>query len=117
MARKPVSGDGTRARAQSLSNQELEAQFRALAQRWRRETEHFSSAARKARHPAYQEIIGFGWPVVPLLLEALRQRPDFWFAALRAITQADPVTPASAGKIKEMARAWVAWGRGQGIIQ
>jgi hypothetical protein len=102
---------------ENLSHQELEKQFRALAQRWRRETEHFSSAARMARHPAYQEIIGLGWAAVPLLLEELRHRPDFWFAALRAITQEDPVAPASAGNIKEMTRAWVEWGKGKGIIR
>jgi hypothetical protein len=70
-----------------------------------------------AKHPAYQEIILMGQQVVPLLLAELRRDPDFWFAALRAITGENPVPPASAGKVKEMARAWIAWGKARGYIR
>src|SRR5437764_11567320 len=79
-----------------------ETKFRSLVRRWEKETAHLSSAARMARHPAYQEIIGMGQQVVPLLLAELKRKPDFWFAALRAVTGEDPVPPESAGKIKEM---------------
>src|SRR3954447_15336403 len=91
--------------------------FRILVRQWKKETAHLSSAPRMARHPAYQEIIGMGQEVVPLLLAELKRKPDFWFAALRAITGEDPVPPESAGRIKEMARAWVEWGRSKGYIQ
>src|SRR5437762_230782 len=70
-----------------------EKRFRSLARQWKKETAHLSSAARMARHPAYQEIIGMGQPVVPLLLAELKSKPDFWFAALRAVTGEDPVPP------------------------
>jgi hypothetical protein len=70
-----------------------------------------------ASHPAYKEIIGMGQEVVPLLLAELKRKPDFWFAALRAITGEDPVPPESAGRIKEMAQAWVEWGRSKGYIK
>ena len=93
-----------------------ETKFRGLVKRWKKETAHLSSAARMASHPAYQEIIGMGQKVVPLLLAELKRKPDFWFAALRAITGENPVPPESAGKIKEMARAWIVWGRSKGYI-
>jgi hypothetical protein len=91
-------------------------QYRDLVKRWKQETAHLSSSAQMAKHPAYQEIIGMGPPIVPLLLAELQRKPDFWFAALREITRENPVPPESAGKIKEMARAWVEWGRSKGYI-
>jgi hypothetical protein len=94
-----------------------EKRFRQLVKRWKNETEHISSAARMAKHPAYREIIEMGLPAVPLLLGELSREPDFWFAALREITRADPVSPDKAGKVEEMAHAWIEWGRGQGYIK
>ena len=38
-----------------------------------------------------------------------------WFWALEAITEENPVPPA-AGKVREMARAWVDWGKRQGLL-
>ena len=66
-------------------------------------------------HPAYQQIIGMGPAVVPLLLRELEREVDHWFWALKAITGADPVPPASRGKVREMAEAWLRWGREQGL--
>jgi hypothetical protein len=93
---------------------ELEKRFRSLAKRWRKETEHLSSTARMAKHPAYQEIISLGESAIPLLLAELERRPDFWFEALRAITRDNPVPPESTGNVKEMAKLWIAWGRARG---
>jgi hypothetical protein len=98
------------------SPQELERHFRQLVRKWIQETEYMSSAARMAEHPTYQEIIKLGEPAVPLLLAELRRRPDFWFAALRAITGENPVPPQSAGKVQDMATAWLAWGQAKGLI-
>jgi hypothetical protein len=69
-----------------------------------------------AAHPAYQEIISMGRPAVPLLLAELRRRPDHWFLALSAITGANPVPSESAGKLAEMAEAWIRWGEAQGYL-
>lgn len=95
----------------------LETRFRTLVKRWKKDTEIYSSIARMIRHPAYQEIIHLGEAVVPLLLVELKREPDFWFAALRKITGVDPVPKASAGKIEEMAKAWIDWGRDKGLLQ
>jgi hypothetical protein len=67
-------------------------------------------------HPAYQQIIGMGMEVVPLLLGELARELDHWFWALKAITGVDPVSPASRGKMREMAEAWFHWGRQQGYL-
>jgi len=55
----------------------------------------------------YQRIVGMGLSAVPLILEELRREPDQWFWALEAITEENPVLPQAAGKVREMARAWI----------
>jgi hypothetical protein len=92
----------------------LEDLFRELAQQWRQERGPVSSTTQLAMYPSYQRIIGLGAAVVPLLLRELERQPDHWFWALKAITGADPVPAASRGKLREVAEAWLAWGREQG---
>jgi hypothetical protein len=108
-----ASGD---ARDGNAPPPEDQKRFRALVKRWKEDTGHLSSAARMAQHPAYQEIIRMGPAVVPLLLAELKRDSDFWFAALREITKENPVPAQSAGKEKEMARAWIEWGRKRGYL-
>jgi hypothetical protein len=88
--------------------------FQILVQQWKKETAHLSNISKKALHPAYQEIIGMGKAVVPLLLTELRREPDDWFWALHAITGAKPVPPEGRGNLKDMAAAWLQWGLDQG---
>jgi hypothetical protein len=59
----------------------------------------------------YQRIIGMGPPVVPQILEEFQREPNQWFWALEAITEANPVPPEGAGKVRRMAEAWIAWGK------
>ena len=95
----------------------FEPRFRALVREWKRDTEAQSSVARMTRHPAYRQIIDLGEEAIPLLLLELKRSPDFWFAALRSLTGADPVPKEAAGKIKLMARAWIEWGREKGYLK
>ena len=90
--------------------------FQALATTWRSETQHLSSATEMAMHPAYQQIIGMGPVAIPLLLRELQKKPDHWFWALKAITGVDPVKPSERGRQKQMAAAWLGWGKEQGYI-
>ena len=90
------------------------AHFHALAEQWKQETAHLSNMAKKALHPAYQEIIGMGAGAVPLLLGELRREPDDWFWALHAITGANPVPAVSRGNLHAMAEAWLQWGLEKG---
>ena len=96
---------------------EDEKRFRELVKRWKEGTGHLRSTARMAKHPAYREVVQMGPAAVPLLLAELTRDPDFWFAALREITKENPVPARSAGKVKDMARAWIEWGRKRGYTQ
>jgi hypothetical protein len=94
--------------------EDCEPRFLALAALWKRDCGPYSSSAKLAEHPAYQQIIAMGPEVVPLLLRELEREPDHWFRALHAITGANPAPASSSGKIREMASAWLHWGREQG---
>ncbi|MCI0460356.1 MAG: hypothetical protein L0Z62_25670 [Gemmataceae bacterium] len=94
-----------------------EEEFQGLVRVWKLDTRSWSSTKRMAKHPAYRQIVSMGKPAIPLLLEELQREPDFWFAALREITGENPVPPQAAGKIEEMARSWIAWGKSQGYLQ
>ena len=94
----------------------LRDRFTRLAARWQEESIHMSNTAQMAMLRSYQNIIGMGDPAIPLLLEELQREPDHWFWALEAITLENPVPPEARGKIDEMARAWIEWGRQKGYI-
>lgn len=89
--------------------------FRELAERWKEETKMLSSVEDIVVHPCYQRIIGLGRDVLPCLIRELETRPGHWFWALRAITGADPVPAEHRGRVPEMAKAWIAWARRQGL--
>jgi type I restriction enzyme M protein len=92
----------------------LEEQFIALAEQWRRETGPYSSISRKIQHPAYQQIIGMGEAAVPLILREMRDRPAHWFLALRKIATSPPVTEGA--DMKRATEAWLRWGQQRGYI-
>ena len=94
-----------------------ERKFHRLAEKWKRETAHLSNVATISMHPSYQQIIGMGPDAIPLILSELRASPDHWFWALRSITGVDPVPDSSRGKMKQMARHWLAWGKKQGHVR
>ncbi|MGH9802854.1 MAG: hypothetical protein ACRD82_21010, partial [Blastocatellia bacterium] len=87
----------------------LEASFRQLADQWRNETKYLSSLSKMAMHPAYQKIIGFGQPAVPLILAELQERQDHWLWALHSITGEDPAQPNAT--FHEAVEAWIEWGK------
>ncbi|HVS35556.1 MAG TPA: hypothetical protein VMS17_08240 [Gemmataceae bacterium] len=88
----------------------LEETFRALADQWREETGMLSSMSKKLAHPAYQKIIALGEPAVPLILRELRDRPGFWFEALKAITRQSPVPPDERTDPRRVRERWLNWG-------
>ena len=90
--------------------------FNELADRWEIETVLLSNSERKNAHPAHQEIVSMGPPMVPLILERMRSQGGHWFAALQQITGARPVPPESRGRIKEMTQAWLDWGERNGYV-
>lgn len=100
----------------SLRNNPVEAKFRRLAQRWRRETAAFSSLTKIVSHPAYLEIIAMGEKALPLILEDLEKRVSHWFVALAAISGEDVISADDAGDLRRMTAAWLSWGRDRGVI-
>jgi hypothetical protein len=90
--------------------------FQRLAAEWKEKSRHMSNTAQMAMLRSYQKIIGMGWDAVPFLLEELQREPDQWFWALEAITDENPVPPEVAGKVREMAAAWIEWGKSRGLI-
>lgn len=94
----------------------VESEFYDLAQQWKQERPRGADVSDMAMHPSYQRIIGMGPDVVPFLLKELEREPAHWFWALHYITGVNPVPPEGEGKLKEMAKAWVDWGKKQGYI-
>src|SRR5689334_18112769 len=82
--------------------EDLEQRFELLARAWHEAVAHHSSSRIRDSHPAYQETIGMGLAVVPLLLRDLEANRRHWFAALAVITGADPVPREDRGNIPRM---------------
>ena len=98
----------------SRQRENISEKLRELATAWKDDVRLYSSVSQMVLHPAYQQIIGMGPAVVPLLLRELEQSPDHWFWALKAITGVDPVKPEHLGRVKQMAEDWSRWGREEG---
>lgn len=87
-----------------------------LIQRWTKDIEDMSSLSDMFSHEDYKIISAKGKRAIPILLNELRQRPHFWFDALRTILKAsenrdvDPVQNEDRGNVRKMAAAWIAWG-------
>ena len=88
--------------------------FQELADQWEEETFFLSRSDRAIAHPAHQDIINLGQPVVPLILERMRSQGGHWFEALQQITGEDPVSPADYGNIAAMQNSWLQWGEDHG---
>ena len=85
--------------------------FFDLAETWRYETAYTSSLDEIIMNRAYQQIIGLGPQIIPIILRELQREHDHWFWALKALTAADPVKPEDRGDIARMAHAWIEWGK------
>ena len=91
--------------------------FFRLKQEWKDATAMLSSISEIAIHPAYQQIIGMGSIAIPFIMRELENRPAHWFWALKSITGEDPVPPEKRGCIRDMAKAWLIWGREHDYIR
>ena len=97
--------------------QPIEQRFRFLVEVWQSERPPSSFLRDLVAHPAYQQIIGLGRPAVALLLKELETNPDWWFYALGMITGARPHIPEeNAGRLDDIAKIWLEWGRKHGYI-
>ena len=90
--------------------------FDKLKTEWKSKTRYLSNSAQMATVWSYQQIIGLGRPALPLILQELERETDHWFWALEAISGENPVPADQAGQIESMAKAWIHWGRKQGLV-
>jgi hypothetical protein len=90
--------------------------FEELKTEWKAKTRYMSNSAQMATVWPYQKIIGMGRPALPFILKELNRETDHWFWALEAISGENPVPADQAGQVENMAKAWIDWGRKQGLI-
>ena len=95
---------------------EISQQFRDLANRWHRETDHLSNPTDIMRHEAYLKIVALGPAAIPFILRELEGRGGQWYSALRILTDANPVPREHWGYVKLMKDDWLDWGRRHNYI-
>jgi hypothetical protein len=118
IAAGPVSLGAILGISHAASVGEIERKFERLRDRWKSERGPHSNIAKLTMHDAYQSIIGMGEAAVPLLLKELQNgSTDYWYWALQAITEQDPIPFTDAGNAKKMSEAWVEWGKRQGYLK
>lgn len=93
----------------------LRERFNALADEWIAATRLSSSVIETCMHPAYQQIIGLGPAVLPLVLEDVAQGELHWGWALRALTGHDAAEGAET--LPQARDAWARWGREAGLLR
>lgn len=91
---------------------QLRSTFDELVHTWQMETMMSSLSSEICMHPAYQQIIGMGSPVLPLIFEEVENGGRHWGWALAAITRENPAEATTSQQ--EAAEAWLGWGREQG---
>ena len=96
------------------SEKSLESEFRSLADQWQKDTRKMSSIEQIVLHPAYQQIIGMGKPILPLVLAELKRTRGHWLWALAMITRSDKAKPGEL--LKEAIDEWLRWGEKMGYV-
>lgn len=89
---------------------------RYLAKQWLSERPRGTDIHDMIESPSYRQIVNIGPRAIRPLLLLLRENPDHWFPALNAITGETPVPAISEGRVKEMANAWIKWGKEHGYL-
>ena len=89
----------------------LRDRFAKLSRQWEKETLNISSVQQIVLNSNYQAIIGMGPQVIPLILDAMQEKPGFWFWALISLTGENPANNEVRGDIRHMTEAWLEWGR------
>lgn len=95
----------------SAEEEDLAERFGELRDVWKSQHQLTSSTTAMSMAVEYQEIIGLGPDVIPILLAELRDNPDRWFWALSALTGENPVSQEDRGNFEAMRTAWLEWGR------
>ena len=81
--------------------------FSRLSQQWSSDTVFYSSSHDIVMHWAYQQVIGLGRQVVPLIYEEMVAGRLHWTWALSAILGEDPASGTDSPK--DATDAWIKW--------
>ena len=98
------------------SRHSVEDLFYTLTINWKNDVKLTSSATEIILNSFYQRIIGMGPVALPMILKELKREPDHWFWALQSISGENPVRPQDRGKLSEMSKAWLKWGKEKGYL-
>lgn len=85
----------------------LRKKFRRLAQQWSHDTVFYSSSHDIVMHWAYQQVIGLGSQVVPLIYKEMIAGRLHWTWALSAILGEDPA--ADTDSPRDATDVWIRW--------
>ena len=98
-----------------LEDRHLEEQFQILAAKWKKETGHHSSLAKRMKHPAFKQIMAMDQEAIPFILRDLKRRPQLWFNALESLTNEDPVPDDKRSDPIAAKEAWLEWANSKGF--
>ena len=101
-------------------DERLEIEFLGHAAKWERDTRYVSSMTDVVTHPSYRQIIAMGREkprlMLSLLLRDMKENERPWFTALAEIAGTNPVGSANAGRVDRMTKAWLEWGKKEGLL-
>lgn len=102
----------------SIYSKSLRANFEAKTREWFEDTQWQSSIASMCAHHQFNNLVGMGEPILPLILEkmAAGDLHVHWFPLLKTISREDPVPLHARGFITEMANSWLSWGKQKNLI-
>lgn len=94
--------------------------FDECATAWERDTRYVSSMTDVVHHECYRKIIDLGRrnrrQMLSLLLRDTKKTGRVWFTALVQIAGQNPVHPSDAGRVDRMTKAWIKWGKREGLL-
>lgn len=88
---------------------EINQRFLRLVRQWKREKFFKSSSVDIAMNDSYQQIIGMGKDIIPLILKEYARELDHWAWALKAITGFNPVPRDVWGNLELEREYWFTW--------
>jgi len=93
-----------------ISKETTLSKFEYLKSQWKNDVIFISNENEKCMNPSYQEIIGLGIEIVPILIsEIINENSSDWYWALSSITRENPVSENDLGNQKSMSIAWINW--------
>jgi hypothetical protein len=93
--------------------------FNQLVEALLSDTHLLSSLSDITLHPAFRAIVAdLGRPALPFILERMSKGEIRvqWFPMLKRIAKCDPVPSEKRGRLRQMAREWIRWGKNNNFL-